>query len=153
MSSRPISWLRVIIVAIPSVLVIFALLWLFVGRGISSQWARLFQNPNSGVTGICMRPHGDLSLIKREVVVTNADTMRQIMAAIRSAKTYSPNHPAVRWKCQLVISSTSGESYVDVMDTSGQATIIYCKTSPNGLIFDTLRSSTLGHILEQARPQ
>jgi hypothetical protein len=43
---------------------------------------------------------------------------------------------------------------VDVNESLGQGTILYGTTSPNGgLIFDTLQSSTMGYILEQAVTQ
>ena len=147
--SHSVNWSRVIVIAIPCGLLFFGLLWVFAGRYIPSHRAQLFRNPVSAIQSIEIRPGDNASLVANYVVVSNSATIHEIMTAIRSANSYSPNHPVTRWDCLLVITSSSGADYVDVNESVGQGTILYCKTSSNGMIFDTLQSKTLGNILER----
>jgi hypothetical protein len=151
---RLIRWIRVMAIAIPSVLLLLGLVWLFAGRYVPSHRTRLYQEPISRIQSIRISPGQNFPLVHQDIVLTDAHTLQEIMAALRSAKAYFPNHPATRWSCILIVSNASGESYVDVTESLGQGTILYCTTSPNGgLIFDTLQSTTMGHILEKAVEQ
>jgi hypothetical protein len=148
-NSSAVSLIRVFVVAIPSALLLLGLFWVFAGRNIPDDRAQLYQNPVYSIQEIRLLPANNFSLVDHEVVITNASAIQDIMAAIRSAKKFIPNHPATRWECILEITGQSGISYVDVLDSPGQDTILHCQTSQNGFIFDTLQSSTLNHILEQ----
>jgi hypothetical protein len=112
---------------------------------------RLYKSPISSFNRIRICPASYFSLVEHEVDITNTTTISAIVKAIRAATPYSPQHPNVRWSCYLVISSSSGECYLDVDDTEGlQFTILDCTTSFNsGLIYDTLRSDSLAGILEK----
>jgi hypothetical protein len=110
---------------------------------------RLYQAPIASIRSIRIRAGNVSPLVDREVVITDPGTIQKIMAAIRSAKKYSPNHPATRWSCSLTIAGASGESYVDVNETLGQGAILYGETAA-GFIFDTLQSSDMSQILEEA---
>ena len=149
-NNRPVRRVRVVAIAMPCALVLLGLVWIFAARYVPSHRVRLYQDPISSIQSIGISPGNNFPLVNHEVVITNYPTIQQIMTAIRSAQKYSPNHPAIRWSCALAISSLSGTSYVAVNETVGQGTILDCATSPHGLIFDTLQSSSMGHILEQA---
>jgi len=142
-NSHSISWLRIFIVAIPSFLILFGLLWLFDLRYVPGTVERLFYSPISSIQRIQICSGTNLSLVNQNVIVTNTLAIQKIMIAIRSAQPYSPNHPADRWTCELIISNSSGESYVRVADTLDQGTILDCAGGP-------LRSGTLSDILEKA---
>ena len=140
---REISLARVLTVAILIFLVLFGFLWLFWLRFITpEEGARLFQSPISGIQSIRISSGGNLSLVENDVIITNTGTIQEIMTAIRSSRPYSPNHPADRWTCKLTISNSSGESHVDVSDTVGQNTILYCPGGP-------FQSDALGSILKE----
>lgn len=138
--SRKISLVRVVAAVVPF-LVLLGLLWFFYLRHPAEE-ARLFLSPISTIQSIRISSGGNLSLVENDIVITDSRTIQEIMAAIRSAKPYSPNHPADRWTCKLIVSNPSGESHVDVSDTAGQNTILYCPGGP-------LQSGTLGNILEK----
>jgi hypothetical protein len=150
---RPISWVRVMAVALPLATVLIYLVWLFGGRYADKLQVRLNQDPISSIQSIRITPGDNFSLVSHDVVITNASTIYAIMTSIRSAETYFPNHPTTRWSCYLTVLSSSGTSYVTVVESYGQGTILFCTTSQSGLIFDTLQSKTLGQILEQAVSQ
>jgi len=149
-----VSWLRVLAIAIPIALLLVAFVWIFSGRYISSESTRLYEDPISGIQSIRISPARYFSLVDHEFIVTNMAAITDTMMAIRSARPYSPNHPMTHWECFLVISNASGNSYVDVNNAYGQGAILYCTTSLNGgLIYDTLRSDTIGDILETVTMQ
>jgi hypothetical protein len=136
-----------------TVLVLTSLGWLFAEHYVFPSYrARLYRDPIANIQTIRIEPGINFPLVDQEVVITNSTTIQQIMLAIRSAPKYFPNHPATRWSCGLAISSISGTSYVHVIESYGQGTILDCATS-SGFYFDTLQSSTLDHILEQATAQ
>ena len=83
-----------------------------------------------------------MSLVESDVVITNAGMIQEIMTAVRSAKPFSPNHPADRWTCKLIVSNSFGEGRLDISDTVGDNTILYCPGGP-------LQSDTLGNILKE----
>lgn len=153
-NTRPINLIRVVAVAIPCALVVLGLVWLMAGRYISNHRVRLYKDPISSIQSIRLLPGNNFPLIQQDIAITDIHTIEEIMTAMRSAKAYSPNHPVTRWSCILAISTSSGDSYVDIDESLGQGTILHCVTSPNGgLIFDTLQSTTMGRILEQAVAQ
>jgi hypothetical protein len=136
-----------------TVLVLASLGWLFAEHHVFPSYrARLYRVPIANIQAIRIDPGNNFPLVDHEVVITNSAMIQQVMSAIRAAPKYFPNHPSTRWSCGLAISSLSGTSYVDVSESYGQGTILYCATS-SGLYFDTLQSSTLGQILEQATAQ
>jgi hypothetical protein len=145
-----ISWIRVLTVAIPIALALFGFFYFFEAPQIADQRMRLFQGSESSITLISIFPSGNFPLVKNTLIITNTETITKIMTAIRSAKAYFPDHPAIKWNCDLEISNSTGKSYISVVEALGQGTILYCETSPNGgLFFDTLQSTNLGQILEQ----
>jgi hypothetical protein len=155
-NTNSISWFRVMVVAIPCGVILLGSIWFFAARHIPSHRARLYEDPISSIRSIRIVPGDSFSLVDREVLIADVGTIQEIMAALRSAKRYSLNHPATKWSCSLTISSATGASYVEVIDTLGQGTILRCCTSPHGLFFDTLQSDTIGHLLEhaaQTKPQ
>jgi hypothetical protein len=137
-----ISWERVWGTAIPLFLILFVLLWHFDGRSIPGNRVRLFDSPISGINHIQIRSGGNLSLLDRDLTITDTSKIKEIMTAIRLARPYSANHPADHWTCVLIISNESGHSRVDVSDTLGDGTLIWC-------VGEELRSDTLGAILEK----
>jgi hypothetical protein len=139
-SLRQISLARILAVAIPILLVVLGLLWFHYKSGGK---AILFQSPISTIQSVRISPGENFSLVENDVTITDAKKIREIMAAIRSAKPCSSDHPTDRWTCKLIVANSSGESSVDVSGTEGQNTILYC---PGG----TLQSDALGNILEKA---
>lgn len=87
------------------------------------------------------------SLVTNEVVITDPKTIADITSAVWSAPKYFPNHPATRWDCDLEILSGTGIDYYWANNTVGQGTILYYRRT---FITSTLRSDTLGAILEKA---
>jgi hypothetical protein len=153
---RPIRWILLFVIATVIVLLSLSTTWFLWGRYVPAEYALLFRNPVSGIKYIRINPAPYFSLVDHEVVITNTATIEDIMAAIRSSKAYSPNHPTTHWECWLEIVDESGQSYVDVVDTDGQfpqGVIIFCITSADGVIFDTLQSSEFGNILGKATGQ
>jgi len=122
--------------------------WIFGTTYAERHRERLYQEPISRIQSIRICPGNNFPLVDHEVVITNTAMIQEIMAAIRSAKTYFPNHPATRWSCVLAISSASGTSDILVIESLGQNTLLYCPTSP--IVYDTLQSTALGQILERA---
>ncbi len=111
---------------------------------------RLYQNPVSQIRQILVLGSNLYSSGKSNVVITDAQTISEIMTALRSAKPYSPNHPSIKRHYILVIADVEGESYVDVAELSGEGFILYCETANGGFIFDRLRSYSIGSVLERA---
>jgi hypothetical protein len=137
------------VLALSSALIISGLVWALIARYVSSHRARLYEDPITNIQSIRISPGNNFSLIGHDIEITDAVTLQAIMTSIRSANKYSPNHPATQWSCTLTIFSLSGASFVGVIETYGQGTILQCTTSPNGgFIFDTLQSGTMGQILE-----
>lgn len=142
-----------LMVSLPLVLLGSASLWLFCGRKIPAQSARLFREPVSAIQSVQIVPVSFRSLARHCLTVTNEDQINGIMTAIRSAKNffqYFPNHSSDLWQCKLVVSSASGNSYLDVAKNSGTGVVFRCRTSPSGFTYCTCRSETLGAILEKA---
>jgi hypothetical protein len=123
-------------------LLLFGCLWLVDLRFIPGTYERIFQSPISSIQRVQIYPRTNLPLINQNVTVIDSVPIQKIMIAIRSARPYSPNHPADRWTCELIISNSSGESYIRIADTLGEGTILYCAGGP-------FRSDTLGDILEK----
>ena len=105
----------------------------------------------SGPVPVCITilPGDYFSLVDHRVIVANPIQMKDIIASINSATRYFPKHPQVAWQCSMIISYSSGNSYYWVTKTTGQGTIIYCEASLRGFIIETLRSDTLGSVLEK----
>jgi hypothetical protein len=136
-----------------TVLVLMGVGWLFAEKNVFSGYRqRLFESPVTSIRSIRMSPGNVSPLSNRVIVITNSITISQIMAGIRSANTYFPNHPVTQWSSDLKISGSSGESYVTVIESPGQGTILYCETGV-GLIFETLQSHEMGTILERVATQ
>jgi hypothetical protein len=153
MRRSPFRSFRAFGVAIAIGLLAVAGLWLFIGRYIPRQRARLFEQSISAIQSIQVDPVQFRSLVDHREVITNEATINDIMLAFRSAKAYSPSHPVPRWGCNLVISDHDGKSYVELINilaSSPQGTIVFCKTSERGFIYDTFKSETVGDILEKA---
>jgi hypothetical protein len=148
--SRPVRWIHLFVVSFPVGLLLAAILWLFIGRSIPSQKARLFDIPIYDIRSIQINPGPFFSLVNDRSEITNETEIKDIMASIRSSEEYSPIHPSTRWQCIIVIANASGDSYIEVINTPTQGAILYCKTSQQGFIYRTLRSDTLGAILETA---
>ncbi len=122
---------------------------MLIGRYIPGHRVRLYQEPVSCIQQILVTDNNLCSSCQRNIVITDAQTIGEIMTSLRSAKPYYPNHPTTKWRCTLVIADAKGESYVDVVVLSGEGgSILYIKTA-EGFIFDRLRSSTIGQILER----
>ena len=147
---RPIPWIRVMVIALTSTLVLLYLAWSFGGQYVGKLHVRLYQDPISSIQSIRISPGDNFPLVSHDIVITNVSTIQAIMTNIRAAEPYFPNHPTTRWSCYLTILSSSGTSYVRVIESYGQDTILFCSTSQSGFIYDTLQSKTMGHILEQA---
>jgi hypothetical protein len=131
-------------------LVLFGLAWAVAERQVFPRYrARLYQVPLTSIQSIRVSPGTVQPLVDRDVLITDPGVVQKVMTAIRTAKPYSPNHPATRWSCRLTILSSSGVSYVDVNESLGQGTILYGETGA-GIIFDTLQSTALGSVLEDA---
>jgi hypothetical protein len=149
----PICLSRVLVIGVPIGLLIVGFLWLSFGRYIPSQRVRLFETPISNIRYLQIKLDPNFSLVDRSLIVTNKMEIKDIMTALRSGIAYEPNHPGTRWACTLVVSDSLGNYYVGVENTpSGpysQGTILYCTTSENGFIYSTLRSDTIGDILEK----
>lgn len=149
---------RVYALAVAAIALIMTFLvaweWFSGGRYIQSVSFRLYKSPISSVNRIRICPGPYFSLVEHEVDITNTTTISTILKAIRAATPYSSQHIDVRWYCFLVISNSTGESYLSVLDTEGpfpQGTILDCTTAfNNGLIYDELRSDSLAGILEKA---
>jgi hypothetical protein len=122
----------------------------FFGSSAREHRDRLFSAPIDTVTSIRISPGDNKSLVVGDVIITNRGTIQKIMAAIRSATNCLPDHPSTRWQCRLVISHPSGEDYATLHETAGQGAIIFCTTSRDGFIFDTLQSTDLSAVLESA---
>ena len=153
MRRAPFRRFRVFGAAILTGLLAVAGLWLFIGRQIPHQRARLFEQSIPAIQRIQVDPVSFRSLVDRREVITNEATINDIMLAFRSAKAYSPRHPVPRWGCNLVISNRDGDSYVElvnVLASSPRGTIVFCKTSERGFVYDTFKSDTIGDILEKA---
>jgi hypothetical protein len=152
MNIRSISSVRVKVVALSSALIAIGSFLAFFEWHIPSQNARLFQDPIADIHNIRISPGNNFSLVNHDVEITNTVTIQLIVTTLRSAKKYFPNHPGTRWSCGLAISSSSGTSFIDVIESYGQGTILYCTTLPNGgHIYDTLQSDKMGQILEEAK--
>jgi hypothetical protein len=106
--------------------------------------------PGSTPAFIQILPGDYFSLVKSPIAVANPATVKDIITALATAKSYSPNHPQTRWQCYMIISDASGNSYYCVNDTTGQGVILYKETSMSGFIFSTRRSDTLEGVLEKA---
>ena len=144
---------RLLVIGVPIGLLAAGILWLSWGRYIPGQSARLFQGPISDFQYIQIKPDPNFSLVNRPLIVANKVEIKGIITAIRSATPYEPNHPTTRWACTLIISGLHSDCYVRVANTPpggySQGTILECMTSEDGLIYSTLRSDTMGDILEK----
>jgi hypothetical protein len=151
-TKQPIRWLRLFVISVPAGILLASGLWLLIYRYIPSQSTRLFETPVSQIQSIEINPTPLFSLVDQSLTITNETEIKEIMTAIRSAMPYSPNHPGTQWQCNLVISDSVGNSYLNLVNTPGlsQGTLLFCKTSPEGFIYNTLRSDTLGGILEKS---
>ena len=141
--ARPIPWFLIFMTAVTIFLASFSMVWLLWGRYIPKERAVLFESSIPKTHCIRVRAADFFSLVKGEMVVTNSTTIEDIMLAIRSARPFYPKHPVVHWQCFLVVSNGSGDTSFKVYDTPDQGTIFYC-------VEDTLRSDTLGSVLEKA---
>jgi hypothetical protein len=151
MNIRSLNSVRIVVFVLASALAIIVSALIVFDSHTPKQRALLFQDPISNIQNIKISPGDSFSLVKRDIEITNVDTIRSVVASIRSAKTYFPNHPATDWSCILTISSSSKKSFLEVVKASGQGAILYCTISPNGgCIYDTLQSDTMGQILEAA---
>ena len=139
-----------LIVAVLLSLLLVSGLLLFLGHYIHTQRALLFNSPVSEIQRIKIASAPLFSLVDHDVIITNTQTIGAIMAAIRSAKICPPEHTSTRWACFLIISTASGCSYAKISLTPEQGAIIFCETSQEGFIYDTVHSDTLGEILEGA---
>jgi hypothetical protein len=146
---RPVRWLRLFTVSVPVGLLLAGILWLSIGRFIPDQRARLFEVPASQFRQLQIVPSPSRSLVSQPLTISNETQIKDIIAAVRSANEYLPDHPGSRWECVIIFSDASGDSYVNVANTERQGSILYCKTSEQGFIYDTLRSDTIGDILEK----
>jgi hypothetical protein len=145
-----IHWLRTLTIAITLSLLLIGALWIFLGRHIPDQRALVFNCPVSDIRHITIASAPRFSLVDHDVIITNMQTIKDIMTAIRSAKICPPEHTSTRWSCFLVISTATGSGHIKVSLTPEQGAIIFCEISQEGFIYDTLQSDTLGHILEKA---
>jgi hypothetical protein len=139
-----ISLVRIFFIAIALFLLLFGLLWLFSLRYIKTGNEIIYNSPILSIRYIQIRPD-DLvrsSLVRQSITITNAETIQQIMTAIRSAQPYEPNHDPGMWSCELVISNLSGEGGICVV-----------KELNGGTIIGESRSSALGNILERIAKQ
>ena len=141
--SRPIRWLRVLTVVITIAPLSAGLIWVLWGRQAQIESAVLFGSPISSTRYIRVDPARYFSLVDGAIIITNAATIYNIMAAIQSAKPYFPRHPDARWQCFLVISNAQGVCSFKIRDTSNQGTILYT-------VEQTRRSDIIGDVLENA---
>lgn len=146
-----IRWVRLTALALALAVPLLGLVWFSAGRHIPSHRTRLYEEPISGVRAIRVRPGNHFSLVKEDMIITDSQTILKIMAALRTAKPYRSSHPVTRWSCRLVVSTASGESYVNILESPDQGTLVDCTTSSDvGLIFNRVQSNSMGRILEQA---
>jgi hypothetical protein len=128
------SWVRIISIAIPSFLLLFGLLWLFGLRNVRAGNEIIYNSPVSSIRSIQIQPEdlaNNRSLITQNITITNAETIQQIMTAIRSAQSYHPNHDPGVWSCKLVISTSSGGGTLSVVEASEGGAIIGESLSPS----------------------
>jgi hypothetical protein len=142
-NQRSISWGRVIPTGILCFLLLFGVLWLFRLRFIPAENARIYGDPISSIQSIQICPEGPFPLVSNVVVITNKVSIQEIMTAIRSGQPCFANHPATRWACTLVISSSSGAGRLYILNTLGQGTVLG----------NHLRNDKLAAILEKAMGQ
>ncbi len=151
--SLPICLSRVLAIGVPIGLLVVGFLWLSFGRYIPGKSIQLFETPIPDIRSLQIKPDPNFSLVDRCLIVTNQMEIKDIITAIRSATPYEPNHPGTRWACTLVVSNSLGNCYVGIENTPpglySQGTILSCKTSESGFIYKTLRSDTIGDILEK----
>jgi hypothetical protein len=143
----------VLAISVPIALLLISCLWLSFGRYIPGQSVRLYETPISNIQYLQIEPDPNFSLVDKSLIITNKIDIKEIMTAIRSATPYEPSHPGTRWACTLVVSDSLGNSCVGVVNTPpgpySQGTILYYKTSKQGFIYNTLRSNSIGDILEK----
>jgi hypothetical protein len=133
------SWVRIFSTAIPSFLLLFGLLWLFGLRHIRAGNEIIYNASISSIQCIQIQPYdliNNKSLINQNVIITNAETIQQIMTAIRSAQPHHSDHDPGVWSCELVISTSSGEGTISVVEASEGGAIIgeSLSTSLDGIL-------------------
>lgn len=144
--ARPVPWLVLFLIGAITLLASFSTVWLLWGRYIPKEHAVLFESPIPNTHCIRIVPSPYFSLVNNEMVITNSSTIKDIMLAIRSAKPFYPQHPAVHWQCYLVVSNESGDISFKVYDTPDQGTILYC-------VENTFSSDNMRDILEKTVAQ
>jgi hypothetical protein len=124
-------------------LLLSGFLWLFCLRYIPAENAIVYNVPISSIQYVEICPEGPSPLVNHNIVVTDKNSIQEIMTAVRSAQPYFVNHPVTRWECSLAVLTSTGEGYVAVLRTEGQGTII-------GYHF---RNDKVAEILEKATGQ
>jgi hypothetical protein len=134
-------------------LAMIALLVIPYYRDVSNHRQRLFEQPASEITEIRFLVDPYYKSGYKNGSTTDAATINEIMSALRTAQKYKPQHPSTKWSCTMIISDARGSSYVRILVTPTNATILYYQTGPDGgFNFDTRESSQILFILHRVLP-
>ena len=104
----------------------FALLYGLAMKNGGPVLDRLFRSNKTEVASITLTPSSDPygCPFKKPIILTDKEHVGEFLKCLRKSKSFSPNHPSIKWECYLDVSSGKESSFATITKTN-QGTLIW----------------------------